>query len=138
MMRVRVTNAHPHLHVPRDEMHAATRRVLRGEGVQDAEISIVFIACGRCRRLNRQYLGHDYETDVISFPLGSPGHLEGEVYVNLDRARTQARRYLVSLRCEVARLVIHGVLHLTGERDHTQADVRRMRRKEDRYLGRVR
>lgn len=99
---------------------------------------MVFVGSRRCRRLNRDWLGHDEVTDVISFPLGEAERVEGEVYVNLDRARTQSRAYGVPEREEVARLVAHGVLHLAGYDDRTVREARRMREAEDRTLAAVR
>jgi len=111
------------------------RTALRQEGIRDAAVGVVFIGSRRCRRLNREWLGHDYVTDVISFPLGERGRVEGEVYVNLDRAAVQARAYGVSVKDEIARLVAHGVLHLAGYDDRRPADARKMRAAEDRVLG---
>lgn len=86
------------------------------------------------RALNRRYLGHDRSTDVLSFPLAEGRILEGEVYVNLDRARAQARDYGVSYPEEVIRLVVHGTLHLAGYEDGTALARRAMRLREDRYV----
>jgi probable rRNA maturation factor len=61
--------------------------------------------------------------------------IEGEVYVNLDRARMQAREYGVGFADEVCRLVVHGTLHLFGYDDGTVARERHMKRREDRYVG---
>jgi rRNA maturation RNase YbeY len=81
------------------------------------------------------FLGHDEPTDVISFPLEEEVRLEGEVYVNLDRAKEQAKHFGVSFRNEVARLVIHGILHLVGYDDTTTEQARIMKSEEDRQLG---
>ena len=61
--------------------------------------------------------------------------IEGEVYINLDRARIQAREYGVGFADEVCRLVVHGTLHLFGYDDKTVALERHMKRREDRYVG---
>lgn len=112
--------------------------VMRGEGYRTGEINVVCISDGISRTLNRRYLRHDYATDVICFPLGEGDAVEGEIYVNLDRARVQARTYGVSRAHELARLVAHGTLHLVGY-DDTQPRARtRMRRKEDQYLAHLR
>jgi rRNA maturation RNase YbeY len=113
------------------------RMVLRGEGCREGEVSVVCISDGVSRRLNRRYLRHDYATDVLCFPLGEGRIIEGEIYVNLDRARVQARRYAVSRVHELARLVVHGTLHLLGYDDRVTVQQQRMRRQEDRYLARL-
>jgi rRNA maturation RNase YbeY len=87
------------------------------------------------RSLNRRFLRHDSSTDVLAFPLGDQDVLEGEIYVNLDRARNQAARYRVSFAEELARLIIHGTLHLAGYDDSGTSAARRMKRIEDQYVN---
>jgi len=89
--------------------------------------------------MNRRFLDHDYVTDVISFPLGEehePG-AQAEIYVNLDRAKSQAREYRVSFADETRRLLIHGTLHLMGYSDDTPRQKARMTRREDFHLSRL-
>ncbi len=84
--------------------------------------------------MNRAYLRHDYATDVISFCLEKGENLEGEIYVNLDKTRSQARENRVSVAHELARLVVHGALHLTGYDDNTKKKRDLMKRREDELL----
>ncbi len=135
MRAVRVFNAHP----KRLIRHAPTRtvvcRVLAGEGITNASLNIIFVADRAMIRMNSTYLRHRRQTDVLSFPLSeSHAALEGEVYVNLDQARRQSKRFLATEKEERERLVIHGVLHLAGYRDDTTRGRREMRWLEDRYL----
>ncbi len=139
MIHVYAFNAHPkHKIRPREAIDLA-RRVLTGERRMRAEITIVFVTDRRMTHLNREYLGHRHTTDVMSFPLSGSGAktLEGEVYINLDQARRQAREYNVSIRSEVARLIIHGILHLAGYDDRTRPQKVRMTRMENLYLRRM-
>ena len=99
---------------------------------------MVFIDSRRCRALNRRYLAHDWVTDVISFPLAPEPVIEGEVYVNLDRARTQADQLGLPYGNEVLRLVVHGVLHLLGYDDRTPVRRRRMQRRQEDLVQRFR
>jgi rRNA maturation RNase YbeY len=136
MIDVVVHNAHPHHRVAQVPIRDLVRRVCRGEGVRRANVSVVFVDSRRCRALNRKFLRHDYVTDVLSFPLDEPERgVEGEVYVNLDRARKQAREYGVSASAERDRLVVHGTLHLLGHDDRTGEAARRMHLREDWYLS---
>ncbi len=89
------------------------------------------------RRINRKFLRHNESTDVIAFPLQDGIGLDGELYVNLDRAKDQARGAGVSYREEVLRLLIHGTLHLLGYRDTTKALKMKMTRKEDMFLAQL-
>lgn len=131
MIRVQVFNAHPHYRLGHVAVQRYVRRTLRTAGAPGANVSVVFLNSRSTRKLNREYLGHDSNTDVISFCLEEGVNLEGEVYVNLDRARTQARTYGVSFWNEVARLVIHGTLHLLGYDDRTPRLREEMRKEED-------
>jgi probable rRNA maturation factor len=137
MICVSVTNAQRRERCPAALIMRSVRAVLRGEGYRAAEISVVCVNDGMSRRINRRFLRHDFATDVISFPLGEGDAVEGELYVNLDRARVQAHEYGVSRPCELARLVVHGVLHVVGYDDHAPQDRERMRKREDVYLARL-
>ncbi len=118
-------------------MERTVRSVLRAEGIVKAEVSIVFTDGRYSRTINRKYLGRDYSTDVLAFPLEEGETLEGELYVNIDKARQQAREYAVSLANELGRLVIHGMLHLAGYDDRTRRGAEAMRKKEDATLERL-
>lgn len=110
---------------------------MQGEGYRHGTIGVVCVSDGVLRRMNRRYLRHDCTTDVLSFPLGEGDAVEGELYVSLDRARVQARRFGVSPSHELVRLVVHGTLHLIGYDDGTAADRARMRKREDHILVRM-
>ncbi len=135
-MMIDVANAHPRYRRRRKVIQEIIRRVLWKERRHHADLGIVFIDDRRMRILNATYLKHDFPTDVLSFPLSSPRArlLEGEIYVNLDQARRQAKEFSVTFRGEIYRLVIHGTLHLLGYDDHTPSTRHRMTRKEDLYL----
>lgn len=124
----------------------STRRlaetILRAEGRSDPdlELGIIFVDDPFIIDLNAKYADTEKVTDVLAFTLqdddngGCSWNTLGEVYISVDRAIVQAREYSVSLAEEMARLVIHGLLHLLGY-DHTQDDDRvQMKSKEARYL----
>lgn len=87
------------------------------------------------RRLNRDFLGKDYATDVLSFASAHPASL-GDLAISLGRAREQAKRYGHSTEREIQVLMLHGVLHLTGL-DHEANDGGRMERAEKRWRARL-
>jgi len=134
MVRVQVFNAHPRRRVQKRCVDRYVRRVLKTEGKRGAQVSVVFVDSPYSRRINRRFLGRDHVTDVISFSLGNGMNLEGEIYVNLDRARHQARAFAVSEANEIGRLVIHGALHLVGYDDKRSATARRMKVREDEHV----
>lgn len=111
------------------------RAALAHEGRRPGEIAVVLSDDAMLRALNRQWRGRDRATDVLSFDYddgGGPVH--GDLVVSLDRVAEQARRYRVSRGRELARLVIHGALHLTGLDHRTPSQRRAMQAREDRVL----
>ncbi len=133
MHRVAVFNTHRTRRL-RSDAARWVRRVLQGEHAEDAEIRVIFVDAKRCIALNSKFLGHHYSTDVISFPLEEGSNLEGEIYVNLDKARSQADTYGVTFTNEVMRLVVHGTLHLVGYDDRRPAAAARMKQRENAYV----
>ena len=104
------------------------------EGKKSDNISIVLVDDDYLLRVNRKFLNHDYRTDVISFDLGEDEIIDGEIYVSVDRAGVQARRYKTSIEREVLRLIIHGILHLSGWDDTTRSQKLRMRKRENEFI----
>ena len=132
-----VAQHHPALRFPKRETFRAIHSVLQHESVRSFQMSVVFVGSRFIRRINRQFLHHDYVTDVIAFPLGEGKGfpLEGELYVNLDRAKSQAKEYGVSFEDETRRLLIHGTLHLLGYEDSSRTKKAQMTKREDRLLA---
>jgi probable rRNA maturation factor len=105
------------LPLSRRRVAAIADAVLRAQKVNDAHLSITFVNNRRIAGLNRRHLGHSGATDVISFPLsGEPAtsSILGDIYIAPDMARRNANEHGASLREELTRLVVHGVLHVLG------------------------
>lgn len=99
-------------------------------------LSLVFVDDEHIQNLNRNYLNHDYPTDVIAFPLEDESDdLWGEIYISVDRAREQATQYREPFRREITRLIIHGVLHLMGYEDQNPVQQKKMKALEETYLS---
>ena len=102
--------------------------VLRRERTNRALLSLSFVTRAQLARMNREHLGHRGATDVITFSLGGGGGerrlpIIGDIYIAPDVVREQARRYGVAGREELARVVVHGVLHALG-RTHPENEHR--------------
>lgn len=96
----------------------ATRAATAETGVSDASLSVTLMGDGDIADLHGRYLGDETPTDVLSFPLYEQGEAPlGDVYIGLEQAARQAERLGVPLEEEVARLAIHGTLHILGH-DH--------------------
>ncbi len=130
-----VRTNHSSLRFSTMETFRAINSVLRGERRRGISISVVFTHHRFIRKLNRAFLGHDYSTDVIAFATDADSGIDGELYVNLDKARSQARQYRVSFWNETKRLLIHGTLHLLGYSDKTTKQRNSMVAKENHYLS---
>jgi probable rRNA maturation factor len=95
----------------------AVRRALAAVGRSDVEMSVALVGDDDIRELNRRYLGRDSVTDVIAFTLGEGIELVGDVYIGVGQALRQAQELGVFPAEELARLAIHGALHVLGH-DH--------------------
>ena len=119
-------------------------QVLRGEGRRVGEIAVVLSDDALLRQINHDWRGIDRATDVISFayderePDAAAREVRGDVLVSLDRVREQAKRYRVTSGAELARLVVHGALHLCGHDHARAAERKRMRTREQALLREAR
>ena len=107
------------------------------EGFQTGDINIIFTNDEYLYDLNRIYLNHDYYTDVITFPYNEPGIIAGDIFISVDRVKDNAEIFNTSFEQELNRVVIHGILHLLGYKDHTEEEKTQMRQKEDFYLEKL-
>jgi len=134
-----IAQAHPTRSLDEDVLTALIRRTAEGEGFEIRALGIVLTDRDAVHRLNREFLDHDYPTDVLSFSLdedaAADGLIDGEVYVDLDTAAERAPEFGTTFEDEARRYVVHGLLHLMGYDDATDAELVTMRTLEDRYLG---
>jgi rRNA maturation RNase YbeY len=106
------------------------------EGKNLGEINYILCSDEYLLHINRQYLGHDYYTDIITFDLSDNNALIiGEVYVSTDRVSENAVHLGVAVDDEIKRVLFHGALHLCGYKDKTKTQQRIMRIKENEYLS---
>ena len=136
---ITVHQANPSRSLDEDALRAVLVPAADGEGFTIQELSIVLADHATVRELNRQWLGHDYETDVVSFSLDEAAladrRIDGEIYVDLDTAAERAPDFSVSFEDEVLKYVLHGLLHLMGHDDATEEQRAAMRVLEDHYLA---
>lgn len=109
--------------------------IFRKEAHVVESLNYVFCTDKRLLEINKQYLRHDYYTDIITFELSIPGQrVNGEIYISIDRVRDNAQNLDETFQRELHRVIFHGALHLCGYRDKTQKEQARMREREDHYL----
>jgi probable rRNA maturation factor len=119
--------------IPRAKMHRVIENVLHGEGAREAVVSVVLVDDERIHAMNKEFLQHDYPTDIITFPLDDEV-IDGEMYISMDTAIRQAAEYGVSLTNELMRLAAHGTLHLVGYDDTSPEERKHMSALEDKYI----
>ena len=113
------------------------RAVAADYGFSVGNIHYIFCSDERELEVNRQFLGHDYYTDIITFDYSTAGTLNGDIFISLDTVRSNAEEVGVSFENELMRILIHGILHLTGQGDKTPETKAQMTEKEELALGKL-
>jgi probable rRNA maturation factor len=118
----------------------ALKRFLQGiakkEGHALQTVNYIFCTDEELLPLNQQYLRHHTLTDIITFHYHQPGEpILSDIYISVERVRENALQFQTSFTKELHRVIFHGLLHLCGYGDKTNAQTTLMRQKEDQYLG---
>jgi rRNA maturation RNase YbeY len=109
--------------------------LFRKEGKKLAELRYIFVSDERLLEINREFLRHDFYTDIITFPLSVPRQpIVGEIYISVDRVKENARDFGSTIKKELHRVILHGALHLCGYGDKTPREEKKMRQMEEKYL----
>jgi probable rRNA maturation factor len=136
---VEISDTQSHLRVERSLIEMLVRSVLSVENRPYAAISIALVDNATIHSLNRSHLGHDYPTDVISFPLSDADDtvLVGELVISAEMARSSALEIGADPQDELALYLVHGLLHLCGYDDTDDASSRVMREREQAAFARA-
>ena len=135
-MRVEISNRQTSLAFDEQRLHAAIRQIMEDAGVTDGDVSLAIVDDREIHALNRQFLQHDYPTDVLSFLLERDAQrLEGEIIVSAGTASRLAEQVGWPAEDELLLYVIHGALHLVGYDDGDPRSLAEMRAQERRHLG---
>jgi probable rRNA maturation factor len=137
MIKVKIANTQEKVTLDFARLRETATRVLDGERIAEAKVTLAFVDNPTIHRLNKQFLQHDEPTDVLSFPLSGAGArvLEGEVVIGVEVAESQALERGHDLHAETALYAIHGLLHLCGYDDDTPKNRKAMRERERHYLA---
>jgi len=101
------------------------------------QVNLIFCSDEYLLNLNREYLQHDYYTDIISFDYCEGKVISGDLFISKDRVEENAANNQVKFLIELNRVIVHGVLHLCGYKDKTAEEEQEMRSKEDYYLSKI-
>jgi rRNA maturation RNase YbeY len=121
--------------VSKNTLKRAVKDLIVNEGKTLGDVSLVFTDDDYLLEVNKQYLNHDYYTDVITFDYSKDLLISGDIMISLDRVRDNSEALSQDFQVEFLRVVLHGVLHLCGYKDKRKEDVSIMRSKEDFYLS---
>ena len=113
------------------------RSVAADYGFSVGNINYIFCSDERELAVNREFLGHDYYTDVITFDYSTASTLNGDIFISLDTVRSNAEMVGATFEDELHRIIIHGVLHLTGQGDKTPETKEQMTAKEELALHKL-
>lgn len=112
------------------------RQLIQLETFSLKTLNIIFCSDNYLLSINKNFLDHDYFTDIITFDNSdSPTLVEGDLFISIDRVRDNSITFLINFFDELCRVIIHGVLHLVGYNDKTVFEISVMRQKEDFYLS---
>ena len=134
MIRVDIKDMQKKIKVDRKFIRRVVRETLKREA-KGGEVSIVLTDNEYIRELNRKYRSVDRATDVLAFPMDE--EILGDIVISVEKAKEQALVYRESLKNEVGRLVIHGILHLIGYDDSSRASLKKMHAREEEILKEI-
>ena len=113
------------------------RAVAADYGFSVGNINYIFCSDERELAVNREFLGHDYYTDIITFDYSTASTLNGDIFISLDTVRSNAEMVGTTFENELHRILIHGILHLTGQGDKTPETKAQMTEKEEKALAKL-
>lgn len=110
-------------------------KVIAEEKKVPGDLNFILTTDRVLRGINRKFLKHNYNTDVISFRYNTGDIIDGEVYISVDTVKENAKNYKVSYETEMLRVIIHGLVHLCGYDDSTDWERMKMREMEDYWIS---
>jgi probable rRNA maturation factor len=111
------------------------KKVIEKESKIPGDLNFIVTNDETLREFNIRFLGHNHNTDVITFNYNEGNVINGEIYISIDTVRGNSLNYNISLKCEVIRVFIHGVLHLLGYDDKSEEQKEKMRNMEDFWIS---
>lgn len=120
--------------IKKRETSAWIKKIANSYNKKIGDVGYLFCNDEKILEINRQYLDHDFYTDIISFDYSEGDIISGDIFISLDTVRTNSQKYNTDFQEELHRVIIHGVLHLCGLDDKLEEDAIRMRESENSAL----
>lgn len=111
------------------------RKVAEFHGRKIGEIAYIFCSDDKILEVNKQYLNHDYYTDIITFDYCEGDVISGDLFISLDTVKSNSEQFGTEYFDELSRIIIHGILHLCGQEDKEPAAKKEMTRQENEALN---
>lgn len=111
------------------------KEAIENESKICGELNFIFCSDPYLLKINEEYLNHDTYTDIITFNYVEGNNISGDIFISIDRVKENAKSFEVSFEKELARVLIHGILHLIGYDDDNEESTAEIRSKEDFYLA---
>lgn len=117
--------------IKRRECSRWIKETAKAYGKTVGEIAFVFCSDAYILQINNEYLQHNYYTDIITFDYSEKNSISGDIFISLDTVRSNAEKFRQTYDNELNRVIIHGILHLCGQKDKTPEERAEMTRKEN-------
>jgi probable rRNA maturation factor len=119
-----------------DELRKWIEKAVQHHGFKIKSLNYIFCSDKYLLKLNKQFLQHDYFTDIITFDNSTEKkNIEADVFISVDSVKNNAEKFGTSFRNELHRVMIHGALHLVGYKDKNEKDISKMKEAEELWLG---
>lgn len=121
--------------IPKRKLHFFVNELKNDLGFSISSLEINFIRSEEIKKINKDFLNHDFTTDIITFNYSTVDrNIDGEILISVDDAYENAKKYKIDYLEEVGRLVVHGILHLLGFNDIKTSDKKKMKKEENRLI----
>jgi rRNA maturation RNase YbeY len=120
--------------IPKKVVTSWIKTVADSYGKKVGDIAYIFCSDEKILEINRQYLQHDYYTDIITFDYTEEKKISGDLFISLDTVKTNAQQYRTTYKDELHRIIIHGILHLCGINDKAPEEKILMEESENKAL----
>jgi len=116
------------------KIKSVIKKLLTDENKEEGLIRFIFTSDEKILDINREFLNHNFFTDIITFDYGEGNTVSGEIYISIETVKENSEIYNKSFKDEIHRVIFHGILHLCGYKDKSEPEIKEMRYMEEKYL----